>query len=113
MSQVNSVTLQVAAGLSPLQQDLFYREYNQHAKNYTLALLLAIFFGWSVGAHNFYLGRYGRGILHIVLALLTLTVIPLILTIIDIINLRKTVDTINSGIANEIAAKLRAMPTSF
>ncbi|WJY72584.1 TM2 domain-containing protein [Corynebacterium auriscanis] len=50
--------------------------YNQ--KNWVVALLLAFFLG-SFGAHNFYLGRTGRGSIQLAMTLLSwLTVIILI-----------------------------------
>jgi TM2 domain-containing membrane protein YozV len=110
MAPADTYAMEVAASLPQAQQNLFYGEYNRQAKSYNTALLLAIFTGWWLGGHNFYLGRTWRGVLHIILALLSLTLIPLILTIIDIVNLHKTVDRINERAADEVAAKIRAMP---
>ena len=43
-----------------------------------ICAILAIFLGW-VGAHKFYLGRTGQGILYLCLALFTCGVIPAII----------------------------------
>jgi TM2 domain-containing membrane protein YozV len=108
----NSYAMQIAATMTPTQQGLFYGEYAHRAKDYNTALIWAILTGWIVGGHNFYLGRTLRGILHVALAFSTLTTVGILLTIYDIINLRKTVDLINMRIANEIATKVRAMVPS-
>ncbi|MBA3823762.1 MAG: TM2 domain-containing protein [Ktedonobacterales bacterium] len=108
----NTYAMQIAATMTPTQQGIFYGEYTHRAKNYNTALIWAILTGWPIGGHNFYLGRIGRGILHIVLAIASVSIVGLLLTIYDIINLHKTVDQINMGIANEIAARVRAMVPS-
>ncbi len=105
----DTYAMQIAATMTPSQQGIFYGEYSHRAKNYNTALIWAILTGWPVGGHNFYLGRIARGILHLVLAIVSLSAIGLFLTIYDIINLRRTVEQINMRIANEIATKVRAM----
>jgi len=105
----NSYAMQIAATMAPSQQGLFYGEYAHQAKDYNTALIWAILTGWLIGGHNFYLGRTWRGILHVALAVASFTLVGFILTIYDIIHLRKTVDHINIRIANEIATKVRAM----
>lgn len=107
MAPADTYAMQVAASLPQAQQNLFYGEYNRQAKSYNTALLLAIFTGWWLGGHKFYLGKPLQGLLHFLFAP---TIIPLILTIIDIVNLHKTVDSINKHAADEVAAKIRAMP---
>jgi TM2 domain-containing membrane protein YozV len=104
-----SYAMQIAMTMTPAQQNIFYGEYNQRAKNYNAALIWAITTGWWAGGHQFYLGRPWRGVIHIVLALLSVTIVPVFLTLYDIFNLHKTVDQINMNIANEVATKVRAM----
>ena len=43
---------------------------NENAKSKVIAAVLALLFGWA-GAHNFYLGYYGRAIAQLLLTILT------------------------------------------
>jgi TM2 domain-containing membrane protein YozV len=112
MKEIDAFALQAAAELTPSQQTLFYNQYRHEAKSYTTALLLAIFTGWWAGGHNFYLGRVRGGILHIILAIFTLSLFSWVLTIIDIFNLRQIVNQTNAGIAADIIARIRALGRS-
>lgn len=105
MLPTNTHAIQVAASLTPTQREIFYGEYNRKAKDYSIALALAIILGWNLGAHKFYLGKPLQGLLHIVFVW---TSIPLILTIVDIFRMHSTVDAINARIAEEIATSVRA-----
>lgn len=100
------LTMQLASTLTPNQQAIFYGEYNHRARDYNTALLLAITTGWWAGGHKFYLGKPIQGILHI---LFFYTAIPFILTVIDIFNMRRTVNQINDQIAQEVLAKVRML----
>jgi TM2 domain-containing membrane protein YozV len=100
-------TIKLVAPLTPNQRDVFYQEYTRRAKSYQVALLLSILFGWIFGFHKFYLGRIGQGILYIILSLISLSLIPLILTIFDIVKMRETVTKINRQIAERIADRVR------
>jgi TM2 domain-containing membrane protein YozV len=103
----------MAATLTPAQQQLFYFEYSQHEKKYNTALAWAIATGWWCGGHKFYLGQWVQGIIHIVLALsVVLWVIPIILTIVDIVNLHKTIDQMNDTLADEICQRIRLIAPS-
>ncbi len=95
----------LVSSMTPTQRDVFYAEYNRRSKDYNIALLLAIVGGWTIGLHKFYLGKPLQGLLHI---LFFYTLIPLILTIIDIINLRGTVEKINRQIATKVATTVRS-----
>ena len=76
----NTYAMQIAATMTPAQQGLFYGEYTHRAKDYHTALIWAIVTGWPLGGHNFYLGRTMRGILHIALAVLSVSIIGFFLT---------------------------------
>lgn len=112
MSEIDAFALQAAADLTPSQQTLFYNTYRHEAKSYTVALLLAIFTGWWLGGHNFYLGRMRGGFLHILLAIFSAGIVSTILTIIDIINLHEIVNKTNARIATDIVARIRALGSS-
>jgi TM2 domain-containing membrane protein YozV len=100
--------MQLAAGMSAAQREIFYAELQHKAKDHTIALLLALLLGWNFGAHKFYLNRPITGLLYLVFAL---TGIPIILTIIDLFKLHDTVDLENQRIATEIAARVLAHVT--
>ena len=100
----NTYAMQIAASLTPTQREIFYAEYHRRAKDYTIALILAIFLGWNFGIHKFYLGKPLQGILHILFAV---TGIPFILTIIDIFTMHRQVDKENMHIADETAISVR------
>lgn len=104
MQPTNTHAIQIAAALTQTQREIFYAEFNRKAKDYHIALALAIILGWNLGAHKFYLGKPLQGLLHIVFVW---TGIPVILTIIDIFRMHGTVDMLNAHIADEISASVR------
>lgn len=53
-------------------------------RNKTAAGLFAIFLGWA-GVHRFYLGQVGLGVLYVFLAIVSFTIIPAFIGIIDAI----------------------------
>jgi TM2 domain-containing membrane protein YozV len=57
--------------------------YNRETRRKEVAIILAVFMGW-MGAHKFYLGKWGAGVAYAVLAF---SMIPLFLSAIDIIRL--------------------------
>ena len=101
----DTYVIPLVSTMTPNQRDVFYAEYNRRSKDYNIALVLAIVGGWAFGLHKFYLGKPLQGLLHF---LFSFTLIPLILTIIDIFNLHATVDRINREIADNIATKVRS-----
>ena len=61
------------------KQLIFVMQYNSIKKNPTTAVLLALFLG-GLGAHKFYMGQVGVGVLYL---LFVWTFIPAILVLID------------------------------
>ena len=99
-------SMQLAASLTPAQQQIFYAEYHHRAKEYSTALVLAILLG-LLGVHKFYLGRTGQGILHLALSLFSAFTLGIVLVIVDIFRLRGTVYRVNREIADKIAASVQ------
>ncbi len=105
----DAYVIQLTSAMTPRQRDVFYGLYHGKVKDYNFALLLAILTGWWAGGHKFYLNRPLQGVLHIFLAVASITIIPIILTVIDIARLHTTVNRVNCQIADDIAAQVRSM----
>lgn len=105
----DAYVIQLTSVMTPKQRDVFYGLYHGKVKDYNFALLLALLTGWWAGGHKFYLNRPMQGLLHIFLALISITIIPICLTIIDIVRLRTIVNRVNCQIADEVAGQVRAM----
>ncbi len=84
------------------QQAAFLVQYNANRRNPTLAVLLALFLG-GIGAHKFYLGQTGTGILYLVFFW---TYIPTILGFIEAFTISRTVIRKNRKVAREVLALL-------
>jgi TM2 domain-containing membrane protein YozV len=63
----------LTAHLSQSQQDEITKAYKKQAENETAAFLWCFFLGW-MGAHRFYLRQWGQGIIHLILALITIVI---------------------------------------
>jgi TM2 domain-containing membrane protein YozV len=63
----------LTAHLSQSQQDEITKAYKKQAVNETAAFLWCFFLGW-MGAHRFYLRQWGQGIIHLILALITVII---------------------------------------
>src|SRR5215469_4411180 len=63
----------LTAHLSQSQQDEITKAYKKQAENQTAAFLWCFFLGW-MGAHRFYLRQWGPGIIHLILALITVVI---------------------------------------
>jgi TM2 domain-containing membrane protein YozV len=63
----------LTAHLSQSQQDEITKAYEKQAENETAAFLWCFFLGW-MGAHRFYLRQWGQGIIHLILALITVVI---------------------------------------
>jgi len=100
--------LQLLRSLSQEQRLAFQAEYEGRKKDATAAILLALFLG-GVGAHHFYLGRSGLGILYL---LFCWTLIPSFLALIECFFLGARVQTHNDRLATEIASKVRLLYSS-
>ena len=88
-------------GLSEEQLRAFAATYRGQRKNPTTVLLLALFLG-GLGAHYFYLGKTGLGVLY----LLTLGILW-IGAIIDCFRHKSLANQVNLATATMIAANLR------
>jgi TM2 domain-containing membrane protein YozV len=63
----------LTAHLSQSQQEEISKAYKKQAENETAAFLWCFFLGW-MGAHRFYLRQWGQGIIHLILALITVAI---------------------------------------
>jgi TM2 domain-containing membrane protein YozV len=82
---------------------IFIAEMNKERKNASTAILLALFLG-GLGAHQFYMGKVGIGILYV---LFCWTFIPSIIAFIELFFLTARVRKYNMQKAQEIAAKVK------
>jgi TM2 domain-containing membrane protein YozV len=89
-------------GLPPDKQLLFAMQYNNTKKNPTAAVLLALFLG-GLGAHKFYLGQTGLGVLYL---LFCWTTIPSIIALIEAFTISGAVGRYNLKKATENYAML-------
>jgi len=100
--------LQLLHSLSPDQRLAFQSEYEGRRKDATIAILLALFLG-GFGAHHFYLGRTGLGVLYLVFFW---TLIPAFVALVECFLLSARVQRYNDQVAAEIAAKVRLLYAS-
>jgi len=90
-------------GMTDQQQMVFMAQYGLVRKDVTAAILLAFFLG-SFGAHRFYLGEIGMGILYICFCW---TFIPHIVALVECFFLPERVRQYNAVQATAIAAQIR------
>jgi len=87
------------------QKMLFQSQYNSQKKDTAIAVILAIFLG-GLGAHCFYLGKVGLGIIYL---LFCWTFIPAIIALIEALMMSGTVRRMNQKTAQQIAMQIKAM----
>lgn len=97
------VSAQIIQQLPEDKKMLFMMQYNTVQKNPTTAVLLAVFLG-GIGAHKFYMGQVGLGIVYL---LFSWTWIPAIIGIIEAFSISNQVHRYNAQKATEIAAVLK------
>jgi TM2 domain-containing membrane protein YozV len=85
------------------QRMIFLSQFNSVRKDTTIAVLLALFLG-GFGAHHFYMGNIGIGVLY---AVFFWTLIPHLIAIIECFFLAARVRNYNATRANLIAAQVR------
>lgn len=90
-------------GMTDQQQMMFMAQYSLVRKDVTAAILLAFFLG-SFGAHRFYLGEIGLGILYVCFCW---TFIPHIVALVECFFLPERVRVYNAMHAQVIAAQIR------
>lgn len=83
---------------------MFQNEYLAMRKSETTGLLLAFFFG-GVGAHHFYLGHVGLGVLYL---LFCWTFIPSLVALGECLLMGRRVRRYNLQTAERIVAKIKA-----
>jgi TM2 domain-containing membrane protein YozV len=87
------------------QRMILQAEYARVAKDRTTAVLLTLFLG-GVGAHRFYLGQVGLGIVYL---LFCWTFVPSIIALMEVFVVSGRVDAYNAREARELAAKVRIL----
>ena len=87
------------------QKSIFMSEVNNGREDATTAVLLGVFLG-AFGAHHFYMGNTGLGILYL---LFFWTFIPSTVTLIELFLLSDRVKNYNNAKAIEIASGVKAM----
>src|SRR5882762_4378371 len=97
--------LQLLRSLSQDQRLAFQSEYDGRRKDATVAILLALFLG-GLGAHHFYLGRPGLGVLYL---LFCWTLVPSFVALIECFFLSARVQTYNDRLAAEIASRVQLL----
>jgi len=102
---VSDYQLQLLRSLTPDQRHAFQSEYDGRRKDAAVAILLALFLG-GFGAHHFYLGRTGMGVLYLVFFW---TLIPAFVALIECFFLSGRVARYNDQVAAEIANKVRQL----
>lgn len=90
------------------QRMLFQSEYNKVEKDSTTAFLFTFFLG-GIGAHHFYLGNTGRGV---VCALFFWTFIPALIAFFELFTISRKVRRMNEQNAMNIAIKVKALANS-
>lgn len=88
------------------RQMLFMMHYNGVKKNPQTAVLLAVLLG-GVGAHRFYLGEMGVGVIYL---LFSWTWIPAIIGVIEAFTISRKVNQLNARKAYEIAVSFGLNP---
>jgi TM2 domain-containing membrane protein YozV len=92
----------LSRGLAPTQQQFVRATYSARAKNPTTAFLLCFFLG-IFGAHRFYLGQTGQGVVRVILV--PLIVPGLIWEILDLFRIDGEVYERNLKLAEELVAR--------
>ena len=97
--------LMLQRDMTDSQRMLFQSELNKVRKNRTTALLLTLLLG-GVGAHRYYMGQIGLGLVY---TLFSWTFIPGIIALVELFFIQKRVDCYNELMAHDIAIKVRAL----
>lgn len=87
------------------QRIMFQSETSKVRKNRTTALLLTLFLG-GLGAHHYYMGKVGLGVLY---TCFCWTFIPSAVAFIELFFIMKRVDAYNEQMSQEVAAKVMAL----
>lgn len=101
--------MQILQALPQDQQMTFSMQYQNVKKSTSTGILLALFLG-GIGAHWFYLGRTGRGVVYL---LFCWTFIPEIIAVFDAIGMSNTVKKFNLEKAMQISAMMSGHNTAY
>lgn len=91
-------------GMTDQQKMIFMSQFTAARKDTTVAVLLALFLG-GFGAHHFYMGNIGVGVLY---AVFFWTFIPAFIAFVECFLMPNRVRRYNSIQANILAAQVRA-----
>jgi Predicted membrane protein len=91
--------------MTPDQRMLFQSQYARSQKNRTAAFLFTFFLG-GFGAHRFYLGQIGLGVLY---AVFFWTFIPAIISFFELFLILGRVDRYNENLAQELARGVKML----
>ncbi len=102
---MNYYEIELQKTMTPEQRMYFQNEYSVARKDSTVAVLLGIFLG-GFGAHRFYLGENGAGVVYLIFFW---AFIPWIVAWIECIGMSAKVERYNQAKAAEIAARVRIL----
>ena len=102
MAQPTEFTLM--RDMSEQQRMMFVSQYNNVKKDSTVAVLLCLFLG-GLGAHRFYMGQIGLGVLY---AAFVWTFIPALIALIECFLMAGRVRAYNDSQAYLLAGQIRA-----
>lgn len=96
---VDQIVVQLTAHMPDEQKLMFITRFAKERRNPNVAMLLCLFLG-GIGAHHYYMGRMGKGI---VSSLFAWTLVPLILSLFTCSKIRMNVQRHNIARAIELA----------
>ena len=97
--------LMLQKDMTDSQRMMFQSEITKVRKNRTTALLLTLFLG-GIGAHQYYMGKVGLGILY---TCFFWTFIPSIVAFVELFLIMKRVDRYNVQASQGIATKVKVL----
>ena len=100
---MSAYQIEILRSLNQDQRFAFQTEFDSRKKDATVAILLALFLG-AFGAHHFYLGKTGLGVLYL---LFFWTSIPWIVALVECFFLGNRVREYNDRLTLEIASKVK------
>lgn len=98
-------TTHLLRDLSDQERLMFQNEFNTRRKEVSTAVLLTVFLG-GFGAHRFYLGNTGLGVLYIAFCW---TFIPVGVALVELFLMPKRVRRHNSEVATEVVSQIKAL----
>lgn len=96
--------LALAQGMNQDQRAIYFNAFSRSRKDVTTAVLLAVFLG-GFGAHRFYMGEIGWGVVYL---LFGWTMIPVIAGLVEAFLMPERVRVYNAVQAQILAAQVRA-----